>query len=41
MSLPTPVSSVARIAYTGDAAARGVRSIPEEAPIAFTYNRSA
>lgn len=36
-----PVRSVVRTAWRGDAATRGARAIPEETPIALTYNRSA
>jgi FdhD protein len=39
--LPPPVCSVARTAFRGDAVTRGVRAIPEETPVAFSYNRSA
>ena len=41
MQLPPPSRSVARAAYRGDGAQSGVRAIPEETPVAFTYNRSA
>ncbi|HME22018.1 MAG TPA: formate dehydrogenase accessory sulfurtransferase FdhD [Acetobacteraceae bacterium] len=36
-----PVSSVVRTTWRGDKATRGARTIPEEVPIALTYNRSA
>jgi len=39
--LPPPVRSVARTAFRGGAVADGVRSIPEETPVAFSYNRSS
>src|SRR5689334_20982761 len=41
VSLPAPVSSVMRTAWRGDETARGPRPIPEETPVALTYNRSA
>jgi FdhD protein len=41
MTLPPPVRSVARTAFRGDAVTRGARSIPEETPVAFSYNRTA
>jgi FdhD protein len=40
MTLPSPVCSVARTAYRGDAVTRGGRAIPEEIPVAFSYNRT-
>jgi len=41
MILPSPVRSVSRLALRGETLTRGVREIPEETPIALTYNRSA
>jgi FdhD protein len=41
MSLPPPVRSVQRLALRGETLTRGSRMIPEETPIALTYNRSA
>jgi FdhD protein len=40
MKLPSPVRSVARTAWRGDAMTRGTRAIPEETPVAFSYNRA-
>ena len=40
MPLPPPVRSVERNAYRGDAVARGMRAIPEETPVALSYNRT-
>ncbi len=41
MTLPPPVRSVRRLALRGETLTRGARTIPEETPIALTYNRSA
>jgi FdhD protein len=45
MIMPPPVrpavQSVSRLALRGEALLRGTRTIPEETPIALTYNRSA
>src|SRR4029077_18352160 len=41
MTESNPVRSVVRTAWRGDTATRGARAIPEETPIALTYNRSA
>lgn len=40
MTLPPPVRSVARTAWRGDAVTQGARAIPEETPVAFSYNRT-
>jgi FdhD protein len=40
MTLPLPVRSVTRTAFHGGAAVRGTRAIPEETPVAFSYNRT-
>ena len=39
--IPPPVRSVVRTAFRGDAVTAGARALPEEMPIAITYNRSA
>jgi len=41
VTLPDPIRSVVRTAWRGDETTRGARAIPEEVPIALTYNRSA
>jgi FdhD protein len=41
VTLPRPVRTVARTAFRGGDAVRGTRAIPEETPIALTYNRAA
>jgi FdhD protein len=41
MTLPSPVRSVPRLALRGETLTRGMRTIPEETPIALTYNRAA
>jgi FdhD protein len=41
MTLPSPARSVQRLALRGETLTRGARTIPEETPIALTYNRSA
>ena len=41
MTLPPPARSVVRTAWRGGDATRGTRTIPEETPVALTYNRSA
>ncbi len=41
MIVPPPVRSVSRLALRGETLARGAREIPEETPIALTYNRAA
>jgi FdhD protein len=41
MTLPAPVRSVVRTAWRGNTATHSARVIPEETPIALTYNRSA
>lgn len=38
--MPDPTVPAARIAWSGDAAANGVRVVPRETPIALTYNRT-
>jgi len=38
--LPSPVRSVARNAFRGDAVTLGMRAIPEEIPVALSYNRT-
>jgi FdhD protein len=39
-SLPQPVDSVMRTVVRGGSATRGTRAIPEETPVAFSYNRT-
>ena len=39
--MPAALQSIERTAYRGDGVAAGVRTIPEETPIAFSYNRTA
>jgi FdhD protein len=39
--IPPPVLSVSRTTFHGNAVTNGVRAIPEETPVAFSYNRTA
>jgi FdhD protein len=41
MTLPPSLRTVSRLALRGETLTRGARTIPEETPIALTYNRSA
>jgi len=41
MTLPPPARRVSRLALCGETTTRGTREIPEETPIALTYNHSA
>ncbi len=41
MTVPAPVCTVPRTAYRDGQATRGTRAIPEETPVALTYNRTA
>ncbi len=41
MAVGPPTRSVKRTAYRGGSAARGARTIPEETPVAFSYNRTS
>ncbi len=41
MTFPAPARNVVRAAWCGNEATRGTRLIPEETPIALTYNRTA
>jgi FdhD protein len=41
MMLPSPASRVQRLALRGETMTRGTREIPEETPIALTYNHTA
>jgi FdhD protein len=41
MTLPPPARRVSRLALSGETTTRGTREIPEETPIALTYNHSA
>ncbi len=40
MAVPSPVRSVARSAFHGTTVTRGLRAIPEETPVALSYNRT-
>jgi FdhD protein len=39
--VPPATQSISRTTYRGDTVTRGTRAIPEEIPVALTYNRSA
>ncbi len=39
--IPPPVRSVARTTFRGDVVTSGARALPEEMPVAFSYNRTA
>jgi FdhD protein len=41
VKVPPPVRSVARTSFRGGAVTSGVRTIPEETPVAFSYNRTS